>query len=160
MEKERGRAPLEGTGGSLLSAVAPVGAQEGILPGEAFLTKFSGTSPSDDGTIAIDLAGPVGVAVDLRAPGYPADGRHWFDEPRLFEVTAGDVGQVFGVAFDDASPPNVYLTATSAFGLHRDAANVGWMPGMWGAGGGPGTVYRLTAASGWTRALRRCAPTT
>ncbi len=62
-------------------------------------------------------------------------------------MTAGDIGQVFGVALDDASPPNIYLTATAAFGLHRNADNSGWMDGMWGPGGGPGTVYRLAAAN-------------
>ena len=62
-------------------------------------------------------------------------------------MTAGDVGQVFGVALDDATPPNIYLTATSAFGLHRNADNSDWMAGMWGPGGGPGTVYGSTAAN-------------
>ena len=50
---------------------------------------------------------------------------------------------MFGIALDDMSPPNVYLTATSAFGLHRTADNSDWMPGMWGSQGGPGTVWKL-----------------
>ena len=125
-------------------------AQERLLPGEAFVTKFSGTTtvdgPGGPSTV-IDLAGNVGVAIDLRSPGFPADGRHWLDEPQPFSVTAGDVGQVFGVALDDADPPSIYLTATSAFGLHRNADNSDWMAGLWGPGGEPGTVYRLTAAN-------------
>jgi hypothetical protein len=127
-------------------------AQEALLPGEAFVTRFSGTAtidgPGGPQTV-IDLAGPSGVAVDLRNPGYAPDGRHWLAEPHGFSVSAGDVGQVFGVALDDASPPNIYLTATAAFGLHRTPDNAGWMDGMWGPGGGPGTVYRLTAANGY-----------
>ncbi len=129
---------------------AALHAQQGLLPGEAFITKFSGTTtvagPTGPRTV-IDQAGIVGAVIDLRTPGFPADGRHWLDEPHLFSVTAGDVGQVFGVAVDDANPPSIYLTATSAFGLHRNADNSGWLEGVWGAGGGPGTVYRLNAAT-------------
>jgi hypothetical protein len=125
-------------------------AQETLLPGQAFVTKFSGTATVDRGggpRAVIDLAGTVGVALDLRAPRFAADGRHWLDKPRLFTVTAGDIGQVFGVALDDANPPNIYLTATSAFGLHRNADNSNWLAGMWGPSGGPGTIYRLNAAN-------------
>ena len=80
-----------------------------------------------------------GSIIDLRSPRMPPLGQHWVDEPQRKPVTAGQVGQVFGVALDDANPPNVYLTATAtaAFGLHR--AGNGWMPGMWGPGG-PGAV--------------------
>ena len=55
---------------------------------------------------------------------------------------------MFGIALDDAKAPNVYLTATSAFGLHRTADNKGWMPGMWGPDGGPGTVWKIDGATG------------
>jgi uncharacterized repeat protein (TIGR01451 family) len=138
--------------GAVLSFAVPTTshAQGGLLPGEAFVTRFSGTTTvtgAGGPRTVIDLAGTVGTAIDLRAPGFPPDGRLWPDVPRPFSVTAGDVGQVFGVALDDANPPNIYLTATSAFGLHRNADNSDWMPGMWGPGGGPGTVYRLSAAN-------------
>jgi hypothetical protein len=131
---------------ALFGATTPVCAQDGLLPGQAFVTKFSGTATVDGRTV-IDLAGAVGNAIDLRAPRFQPDGRHWFDKPVLFSVTAGDVGQVFGVTLDDANPPNIYLTATSAFGLHRNADNSDWLAGMWGPGGGPGTIYRLSAAN-------------
>ncbi|MBZ0163969.1 MAG: DUF11 domain-containing protein, partial [Notoacmeibacter sp.] len=74
---------------------------------------------------------------------------HWFNEFQRGAATAGRIGQVFGVALDDASPPNIYLTATSAFGLHRNAGNTDWMAGMWGTDGGPGTVWKLDAANGY-----------
>ena len=64
-------------------------------------------------------------------------------------MTAREVGQVFGVALDAEGPPNIYLSATSAFGLHRSAENSKWMDGMWGAGGGPGTIYRLDRDAGY-----------
>ncbi len=140
--------PLVAAAGLVLGLSPASRAQEGLLPGEAFVTQFSGTTTVDGRTV-IDLAGQAGVALDLRAPGFVADGRHWLAEPQPFGVTAADVGQVFGVALDDADPPNLYLTATSSFGLHRSADNSGWQDGMWGPGGGPGTIYRLNAADGY-----------
>ena len=80
--------------------------------------------------------------------GYPRRGQNVIGVPERNPVTAGQVGQVFGVALDDANPPNIYLSATSAFGLHH-AADGQWMPGMWGKDGGPGTIYKLDAASGY-----------
>ena len=130
--------------------IQPADAQQDPLrPGEAFATRFSGTvsvtGPDGRQTVAIDPAGTVGSFVDLRAPGQPPAGQHWISEPQRKPVTARDVGQVFGVVLDAASPPNIYLAATSAFGLHRAPDNSQWMSGMWGAGGGPGTIYRLDA---------------
>jgi hypothetical protein len=126
-----------------------VEAQEALRAGEAYATRFSGTIefPLDDGSIAtiLDEAGTVGSVIDLRSPGFAADGRHWSNEPQRLPVTAGEVGQVFGIAIDTAEPANVYLTATSAFGLHQFDDESGWLPGQWGEGG-PGGVYRLTGA--------------
>ncbi len=120
-------------------------AQEGLQPGEAFLTRFSGTAVVDGATV-IDEAGIVGEALDLGAPGGPPVGAR-IDAEHGIEAKAGQVGQVFGVAIGDDSPPAIYLGATSAFGLHRTPDNQDWMPGMWGAdGGGPGTIYVLDAA--------------
>ena len=65
-------------------------------------------------------------------PGQPPQGQHWINEPQRAPITAGEIGQVFGVAFDDATPPNIYVTATAAFGLHRTGDNAQWMPGMFG----------------------------
>ncbi len=119
-----------------------------IEPGEAYVTRFSGTK-TEGGTAVIDIAGVVGSVVDVRGPGQAPQGHHWLNEPQRFPVNAGEVGQVFGVAFDDANPPNIYVTATSAFGLHRTPDGSDWMPGQWGPGGGPGTVWKLDAATGY-----------
>jgi len=131
--------------GTLLPAGAA--AQTAMQPGEAFVTRFSGTS-TQGGQTLIDVQGPVGSIIDLRSPSAPPQGQHEQSAPKRPAVTAEQIGQVFGVALDDAASPNVYLTATSTFGLHRGSGNGGWMPGMWGQGGGPGTVYRLDAANG------------
>jgi hypothetical protein len=124
----------------------PALAQDAIQPGEGYVTRFSGIRPSVGGPV-IDTNGTVGSIIDVRSPRTPPLGQHWVDEPQRKPVTAGEVGQVFGVTLDDANPPNVYLSATSAFGLHR--AGKDWMAGMWGQGGGPGTIYRLDASTGY-----------
>jgi hypothetical protein len=134
--------------------VEPASAQDDLLrPGEAYATRFSGTKsvngPDGKPLITIDPAGTVGSIVDIRNPGRPPRGEHWVDEPQRKPVAARDVGQVFGVALDAEGPPNIYLAATSAFGLHRNADNSQWMEGMWGASGGPGTIYRLDREAGY-----------
>ena len=117
-----------------------------LQPGEAYLTRFSGTT-SEGGTTVIDMDGTVGSIVDIRNPAEAPQGQQWTGTPQRQPVTAAEVGQVFGVALDGESPPNIYLTATSAFGLHRNAGNSDWIAGQWGPGGGPGTVYKLNAAN-------------
>ncbi|MBV9636390.1 MAG: hypothetical protein JOZ40_17350, partial [Methylobacteriaceae bacterium] len=134
--------------------INPVWAQEGGLqPGEAFVTRFSGAvstpGPTGKPTFSLDPKGVVGSIIDIRAPRQPPLGQHWIDEPQRNPIRAEAVGQVFGVALDDATPPNVYVSATAAFGLHLAAGSQQWMPGMWGVGGGPNTIYRLEAANSY-----------
>ena len=129
-----------------------VQAQEGLQPGEAFLTRFSGTT-TVDGVAVIDPDGVVGSVVDLRTPGDAPVGAR-IDAPQRLAVTAGQVGQVFGIAIGGGNSPKVFLAATSAFGLHRTPDNLDWMPGMWGAaGGGPGTIYVLDRANNFEPAI-------
>ena len=120
-----------------------------LQPGEAYATRFSGIT-AEDGKIVILPEGVVGSIVDIRNPGTAPKGQHWVNEPQRMPVTAAEVGQVFGVALDDQAPPNVFLTATSAFGLHRSADNSDWLSGMWGPDGGPGTVYKLDKDNNYT----------
>ena len=137
-----------------VSSISELRAQEaGMQPGEAFSTRFSGirqsTGSAGQPLNVIDLQGIVGSIVDVRNPQVPPQGQHWIDEPQRAPASAAEIGQVFGIALDDASPPNIYLTATAAFGLHRLEDNSDWMPGMWGPDGGPGTVYKLDATDGY-----------
>jgi hypothetical protein len=128
--------------------VLPAAAQNAALqPGEAFLTRFSGSMPAA-GTSVIDPNGTVGSIIDLRGPGQPPQGQHWVDEPQRQPITAAQVGQVFGVALDDAPSPSIFIASTAAFGLHRTADNSAWMPGMFGPLG-PAAIYRLDAANGY-----------
>jgi hypothetical protein len=132
---------------SWASAQQAVQPDQSFAPGEAYVTRFSGVVSGADGKPTINVNGVVGGVIDVRAPGAPPAGEHWINEPQHTQVTAGEVGQVFGVALDDATPPNVYLTASAAFGLHL-APGGDWMQGQWGSGGS-GAVYKLDAQSGY-----------
>jgi hypothetical protein len=125
-----------------------------LEPGEAVVTRFSHTT---DGTDAdgkpvklIDTAGVSVSIIDPRNPAEPPIGQHWIDEPQRMFVTAADVGQVFGVTIaqrPDADAPTIFVASSAVYGLHR--LDEGWMPGMWGKDGGPGTIYRLDPANGY-----------
>ncbi len=173
-----------------------------IHTGDLAVARFSGTSPSKTtetsesseategdaeagsqpapapadsrgATAFIDLDG-----ASVRIYHEPADhGRGGGDAPLTlappFEVTARQIGQVFGLAFDDgrrqgagAPIPNLYAAATSRYGVRivvpdRDGdgrpevASKGgpgarFMPGQWGAelGGGPGAIWKIDGRTG------------
>jgi hypothetical protein len=142
--------------------------------GDAVVTGFSGTiapdpaQPRPANKSQLDLTfinpdGPAARIVGIGRPGYVWDGR-LFPAPKTFDVSARDAGQVFGVALDDQTPPNIYLAATSAFGLNlvgrgRDGRperrkvggpGTGWMPGQFGLDlqGGPGSIYKIDGKTG------------
>jgi hypothetical protein len=150
--RQRWLAPTLGSA-LLLSVTSVALAQQSPLqPGEAVVTRFSGTTTeagSDGDITVINPQGASASIIDVRSPGRPPTGEHWINAPQRLPITAAQVGQVFGVAIDLESAPNIYLTATAAFGLHRLPDNSEWMQGMWGAGGGPGTVYKLEAETGY-----------
>ncbi|WP_322990739.1 hypothetical protein [Hoeflea sp.] len=154
-----------------------------LIAGDAVVTGFSGVVEPEkeepplaasqvlDETF-IDLEGISARINSLAAPGYIWDGRTWYADA-YFDIKARDVGQVFGVAIDDDRFPNVYLAASSAYGLYRvmpDADDDGrperikvgepgadWMDGMWGTAdetdtkpsqGGPGSIWKVDGKSG------------
>ncbi len=95
-----------------------------IAPDEAAVTGFSGAppppqiAPGDDPAALtfIDENGPALRIVDLRRMGGPAAAQ-LVGAPKPFTVPASKIGQVFGVALDDATPPDIYVAASSAYGL-------------------------------------------
>ena len=141
--------------------------------GDAVVTGFSGIITSDEtrrgsNKSATDLTfinpdGPSARIIDVGRPGYVWDGR-LFAAPKTFDVLAKDVGQVFGVALDDQTPPNIYVAATSVFGLNivsrgrdglperrkKGGPGAGWMKGQFGLDlqGGPGGIYRIDGRTG------------
>ena len=137
--------------------------------GDAVVTGFSGTvapdpaKPRPANKSAVDLTfinpeGPSARIVGVGRPGYVGDGR-LFPAPKTLNVFAKDAGQLFGVALDDQTVPNIYLAATSAFGLNlvgRGADGLperrkiggpgtGWMKGQFGLDlqGDPGSIYKV-----------------
>jgi hypothetical protein len=145
----------------------------GILaPGNAIVTGFSGAPPpaqiapgQDPGDLTfIDPNGPSASVFNLQAPGAPPQAQV-LPVPNPFTVTAAEVGQVFGVALDNATPPNMYVAASSAYGLpivvpgqggaparvHQGAPGASFMAGLFGPsaqGGGPGSIWRIDGVSG------------
>ena len=152
----------------------PASAQtSGILPlGTAIVTGFSGAplpaqivagqNPGD--LTFIDPNGPSAQVFNLQAPGAPPQAQV-IPAPVSLVVTAAQVGQVFGAALDNATPPNIYVAATSAYGLpivtpgpggapaRRDHGPPGptFMAGLFGPGGGPGSIWRIDGTSGAVR---------
>ena len=142
--------------------------------GDAVVTGFSGTlapdptKPRPASKSAVDLTfinpdGPSARIVGLGQPGFVWDGR-LLAAPKSFDVFAKDVGQVFGIALDDQTPPNIYLAATSVFGLQivsrgrdglperrkKGGPGAGWMKGQFGLElqGGPGSIYKVDGRTG------------
>ncbi len=146
-----------------------------VANGNAVVTGFSGALPPTliapgvdpaDKTF-IDLQGSAARVLDLQSPGAPPQAQ-LLTAPKPFTVTAGQVGQVFGVALDTAAPPNVFVAATSAYGLpivvpagggqpvrvKQGAPNAAFMAGLFGPGqlgGGPGSIWRIDGATGEVR---------
>ena len=145
----------------------------GILaPGDAVVTGFSGallpvevpSGVDPEVEAVIDLDGASARIVDLsdmrgppRAQLVPAK--------KLFTLTAAQIGQVFAVALDNAVPPNIYVAATSSYGLSiatqapdgkpvhikTGAPNAVFMPGQWGPpdqNGGPGAIWKIDGVTG------------
>lgn len=156
--------------------VAPAAAQQPIVAdGNAVITGFSGTVPPvmvAPGVNPLDKTyiDPNGVSVrvlDLQSPGAPPQAQ-LLTLPKPFAATASQVGQVFGVALDNATPPNIYVAATSVYGLpivvpdqdgdgledrvKQGTANAHFMAGLFGPSpGGPGAIWRIDGASGEVR---------
>src|SRR5262245_31439718 len=95
--------------GAMLTAHA-ASAQSIVQPGYAVVTGYSGfvTQQPPDGADPVDYLtvnadGPSAQVIDLTTMG--AQGAV-SDAPKPFTVTASQVGQVFGVALDNAKAPN------------------------------------------------------
>ncbi|MFZ2155348.1 MAG: hypothetical protein WAV72_04375 [Bradyrhizobium sp.] len=161
---------------SVGAAFAQVSPPTGIVAnGNAVVTGFSGALPPAsiapgvdpaDKTF-IDLQGPAARVLDLQAPGAPPQAQ-LLTAPKPFTVTAGQIGQVFGVALDSAPQPNIFVAATSAYGLpivvpggagqpdrvKQGAPNAALMTGLFGPsqlGGGPGSIWRIDGTTGEVR---------
>ena len=152
-------------------------------PGQVVVTGFSGVVVSDskegnqsDATKVdqtfVDPDGAVMRIMDVggvpRGPTKPGG-----EAAEAFSLTAREIGQVFGIAVDDATDPttgnpapNIYLGASSAYGLHITVPGrsgdgwpkrvttgdpeATWMDGLFGTSkeGDPGTIWKVDGVTG------------
>ncbi|RWK41747.1 hypothetical protein [Mesorhizobium sp.] len=154
-----------------------------IYPGSMAVTGFSGTVIRDfeevlppgvdrvDETF-IDTTRATLRVFDVSRLGGPATGQLVFTRPP-FEVTAGQIGQVFAITYDDgvrdgapSGIANLFAGATSLHGVRivtsdeeadgrpkrqsRGAAGATFMNGQFGTenGGGPGTIWKIDGITG------------
>ena len=149
-------------------------AQGIVADGNAVVTGFSGVqlptlirpgvNPAEQATINLD--GAVLRVIDLQAPG-GAPRAQVLTAAKPFTITAGQIGQVFAAALDNATPPNIYMAATSIYGLpivvpdadgdgvpdraEQGVASARFMAGLFGPAaqqGGPGSIWRIDGATG------------
>jgi hypothetical protein len=149
-----------------------------FAPGEPIVTGFSGvmppaTPPAGSDPLDYTFIDPAGASMVIQQlqPDGPPIGQLIPASP-IFSATAADVGQTFGVTIDDApeftgaAAPNIYLSATSAFGLNivvpdsdgnpirskLGAPEATFMAGQWGSAGGaegyPGSIWKVDGTTG------------
>jgi hypothetical protein len=156
-----------------LGEVATAQAPRGVYaPGQAAVTGFSGAlrpfemEPGQDADARtfINPEGPALRVVDLSRMGSPPAAQ-LVGAPKPFTVSAKWVGQVFGVALDDQSPANIYVAATSAYGLsivapgsdgkpqrvRSGTKGAAFMAAQWGPQGGPGSIWKIDGLTGEVR---------
>lgn len=170
---------------ALVVAAAPALAQTGpvIEAGDLAVTGFPGTVeapgtaslPTGEDAVDETFIDPAGASLtvfDVSAPGGPPEAQV-IGAPVRHEVPAREIGQVFGVALDDADPANIYVTASSAHGLQvvipdtdgdgrpervrQGQSGARWMEGQFGPGG-PGAVYRIDGRDGSVTLFAEIAP--
>ncbi len=167
---------LLGMCASLVPALAQVGP---MAPGDAVVTGFSGFKPIDMpaappdplARFFIDTDGNAMQVLRLQPNGAP-QGQLIPAQP-VMQVKAGQIGQVFAITLAppiNVAPgapqavPDIYLGATSAFGIQIVKPGPGgqpqrtrtgdpaaqWMVGQFGTalGGGPGSIYRIDGQTG------------
>lgn len=170
--------------GASLWLASPGHAQDAriIQPGSMAVTGFSGTwipgfdeglppgvDPVDE--TFIDTSRATLRVFDVSVLGAPSGQVVYTPQP--FEVLASQIGQVFGLAYDDgvrdgepSGVPDLYAAATSLHGIRivtpdadddgrpererRGIAGASFMDGQFGLenGGGPGTIWRIDGITG------------
>jgi hypothetical protein len=152
---------------TILAPFTSARAQEGqpgiMTNGDLAVTGFSGTKDLGGQTF-INTDGASLKIHDMSGKGEPH--AQVVNAPVKFEAFARDIGQVFGVALDNAPNPNIYATSTSVHGLQivvpdengdgvperttTGRAGAMFMEGQFGSalGGGPGTVWRIDGTTG------------
>ncbi len=119
---------------------------------EAVVTCYSGVT-GNPATGPVDPNGFVVAVIDTRNPAANGAvlGNNWI--PPMYHNENGglnniwnarNLGQVFGITLDRATKPNIYVAATSIYGL----APLGYALSQSYGPGGPGAVYKLDGVTG------------
>ncbi len=125
----------------LLTSACPVSAQQPtahfpLQPGEVAATCFSESEPGGYGL----------VVYDVRNYGSQPKNQDWALAPVYHHPTwtrAGFMGnEVFGLALDDESPPNIYVTSTSSY----NSQPISYLPGY--PFEGSGKVFKINGTTG------------
>lgn len=162
-------------GALFVSQTAKTQEMPGIYaPGDIVVTGFSGIKPQEGGGEGNPLDGffidTQGASMKIFKGGSPGDPQgQLLNVPSNFTVPASEIGQVFAVALEDhdgdgTTPPNIYLGATSIYGLNivvpgangapkrsaTGAPGAMWMDGQFATtkGGMPGSIYRVDGTTG------------
>ena len=160
----------------LAASVTSASAQDTTLGrGDSVVTGFSGIRPSETPLppgadpldhFFIDLEGPSAQILSMTGLGGQPTGKLVSPAAKR-QIKAKEVGQVFAITLDDGlgnKIPNIYLGATSAYGIHlvkpdgsgepqrikTGAPGAQFMAGQFGPApdGNPGTIWRIDGASG------------
>ncbi len=122
--------------GAFAVAGSSIAQTEATLPiecGYSAVTCFSGWNTPFDPFSGINLDAPSAGVIDTRIPGalvpdvgpgpnnWPAAMFHNDFGPPQHRWHARNIGQVFGITLDNASPPNIYVTATTTYGSDNPA---------------------------------------
>ncbi|MEO0620057.1 MAG: hypothetical protein AAFZ01_12370, partial [Pseudomonadota bacterium] len=116
---------MVGIGLACLSAAAKAQEDRVLFPGDAVTTGFAGITQTDKPLpvdanpldhFYIDLDGASAQIVSLRGLGASPEGQR-IAPIVTRQITARRIGQVFATAIDDEDVPNIFLGATSAYGL-------------------------------------------
>ncbi len=157
---------------------APAAAPEGFFkPGDLAVTGFSGTMLAGEGLppgvdpidrTLIDPTGPALRVLDVSNLGGSPAGKS-VQSPIRLDIPASQIGQVFGLTFGAGpagAPPDLYVGATSAFGLNivgagqaadgkpvrlkAGAPDAAFMEGQFGSlsTGSPGAIYKIDGTTG------------
>ncbi len=143
-----------------------------VKKGDLAVTGFSGTVLPEGGLkpgvdpIDATFIDPEGTAlrvIDLSNLGKPKNGKG-ADVSTVLQKKANEIGQVFGVTLDkpdEGMAPNIYVGATSLYGLQISTDRDGkpmrlvngepgaqWMSGQFGNGGGPGSIWKIDGRTG------------
>ena len=134
-----------------------------VARGDAIVTGFSGTAPlSEENPISvIDVNGPSAQILPLNTlTGSPVGALSSVQAKRV--IAAREVGQVFAIAVDkgtDGGAPNIYLGATSLFGLkiveqsgteriETGEPGAKFMDGQFGPNGSAGSIWKVDGNTG------------